>query len=545
MLLFSVGFRMPTITLCFIYQLTFLCHFIFLWLCGSSKLKVSVSRRSHETCTIRNECRNQGVVLWTGIIYTGGGIGKVLSEWIYNNGIAPANVDVTSINVNRFHKYQQNEEYRKQRAGEALGETYKVHYPDHQPKTCRNVKQSAIHDRLRTQANAYFRNVSGWESPAWYAPPGIDASVTQESFGRENWFPYWAMEHHACRNHVALFDMTFMSKFLVQGCDAGTFLNFLSTANVDDRCGTITYTQWLNENGYIEADLTVTKLDHDKFLVVATDTMHHHVYMHMMRRLNRTVHAFVTDVTTQYVQLNIQGPASRDLLQRMTTHDMTNANFPFRHVAEIDMGMARVLCMRITYVGELGYELFIPVEYAAYVYDRIIEHGRDVGLQHAGLRALSSLRMEKGYRDYGHDIDNTDTVLEAGLGFTCAFDKNNGGFVGMNHVLAQKSVRCTRGGLKKRMVNVLVNDPEPLMHHGEIIWRNGVRMSDIRSASYGHTVGGAVGLSMFDVPVSSELVIDKDFLLDGKWEVEISNRRYPCAVSFTPFYDGKGERIKV
>lgn len=322
-------------------------------------------------------------------ILTGGGIGKIVAQWI-RDGHAPSKVDVTGIHVNRFHRYQCHEEYRSKRVEEALGNTYKVHYPDHQPETCRGAKQSVLHDRLR-DANAYFRNVSGWESPAWFAPVGVLPVVEQESFGRENWFPFWRDEHLACRKDVALFDMTFMSKFLVQGVDAGSFLNRLSTANVDGPCGKITYTQWLNEKGFLEADLTVTKLDDDQFMVFATDTMHNQVHSHMMRRLNRNIHAFVTDVTGKYVQINLQGPKSRELLQSLTPHDMTD--FPFRRAADIEIGLARVLCTRITYVGELGYELFVPVEQAVQVYTSIMKKAKDYSLRHAGLRALGSLRM--------------------------------------------------------------------------------------------------------------------------------------------------------
>lgn len=322
-------------------------------------------------------------------ILTGGGIGKILADWIHK-GCAPNEVDVTGINIDRFHKYQNNLEYRTQRTGEALGNTYKLHYPDHMPKTCRGARQSPFHERLR-DANAYFRDVSGWEAPAWYAPSGVEPIVEKESFGRENWFPYWEKEHLACRESVALFDMSFMSKFLVQGKDAGQFLNRLSTALVDDECGKITYTQWLNEQGFMEADLTVTKLQDDEFLVVATDTMHNHVHSHMLKRLSTDDHAFVTDMTGRYAQINLQGTKSRDLLQSLTSFDLHT--FPFRQAAEIDIGLARLLCIRITYVGKLGYELFIPVEQALYVYDRIVAKGVEYGLRHAGLRALGSLRM--------------------------------------------------------------------------------------------------------------------------------------------------------
>ena len=265
-----------------------------------------------------------------------------------------------------------------------------VHYPDKQPKTCRNAKHSALHDRLVT-SNAYFREASGWESPAWYAPPGIQPEVRQESFERENWFPFWASEHKACREDVALFDMSFMTKIFVSGKDAGSFLNRLSTANVDDAVGRITYTQWLTEQGFLAADLTVVKLSDDEFMVVATDTVHNQVLHHMRSRLFRNQHVFLTDVTARYAQINLQGPKSRELLQIITPADV--GGLAFRDAADIEIGLARAICTRITYVGELGYELFVPVEQVRHVYDRIVEAGCDFNLRHAGLKALGSLRL--------------------------------------------------------------------------------------------------------------------------------------------------------
>jgi glycine/D-amino acid oxidase-like deaminating enzyme/sarcosine oxidase gamma subunit len=322
-------------------------------------------------------------------ILTGGGVGYLLAHWI-RGGHAPDNLDVTAINADRFDDIQSNPAYRRERVGEALGNTYKVHFPDHQLKSCRNIKQSPLHESLQ-KANAYFKCVSGWESPAWYAPAGTQPVVTQESFGRENWFPYWQAEHQACRERVALFDMSFMSKHLVQGKDAGAFLNRLSTAQVDGDCSMTTYTQWLNERGYMEADLTITKLQDDQFLVVATDTMHHHVYNHMIHRIRNDENVYITNVTGQYAQINLQGPRSRELLQSLTSHDMNE--FAFRQATEIDVGKGKALCIRITYVGELGYELFVPSELARRVYSDICAEGEAFGLQHAGLKALGSLRM--------------------------------------------------------------------------------------------------------------------------------------------------------
>jgi glycine cleavage system aminomethyltransferase T/glycine/D-amino acid oxidase-like deaminating enzyme len=468
-------------------------------------------------------------------ILTGGGIGKILAQWI-QQGCSPHDIDVTAIDASRFQRYQSNITYRNDRTGEALGNTYKVHYPDHQPTTCRNAKQSVLHERL-VKANAFFQETSGWESPSWYAPHGTNPKVETESFGRENWFLHWEAEHISCRNNVALFDMSFMSKFHVQGNDAGKFLNRLSTANVDGDWGMITYTQWLDEQGYMAADLTITKMAENHFMVVATDTMLNKVYSHMLDRLVHGEHVFVTDVTGRYAQLNLQGPRSRELLQGLTSVDLNN--FAFRRAEEIDIGLARVLCIRITYVGELGYELFVPVEQARHVYDCIVELGREFSLSHAGLKALGSLRMEKGYRDYGHDMDNTDRLLDCGLGFTCDFEKE-GGFIGQKHVLAQKDAAKERGGLLKRIVNVLVLDPAPLLHHGEILWKDGRRISDIRAASYGHTVGGAVGLSMLtrDIPVK------KDWLDGSDWEVEVGSRKHPCRLSIRPMYDPASVRVK-
>src|SRR5687768_12995655 len=285
-------------------------------------------------------------------ILTGGGLGRVLAHWIVTGR---PDVDVTGFNIDRLHSYQANPEYRSTRTVESLGAVYQCHYPTKSMQTARGAKKSAFHDRLVAQG-AYFRDVSGWEGADWYAPPGVEPTVERLSWGRQNWFPYWEAEHHAARNGVIAMDMSFMSKFVVQGRDAGPFLDHLSANSVDGDPGLITYTQWLNEGGTLEADLTVTKLDEDRFWVVASDTAHRHAETWMRRHLTDDTHAFVTDVTSGYAQINVQGPRSRELLQTLTTADMSNAAFPFRAAKTIDIGYARVLCVRITYLGELGYE---------------------------------------------------------------------------------------------------------------------------------------------------------------------------------------------
>jgi glycine cleavage system aminomethyltransferase T len=464
-------------------------------------------------------------------ILTAGGLGRVLAHWVLTGR---PDVDVTGFNIDRLHRYQANPEYRRTRTVESLGMVYQCHYPTRSMLTARGVKKSAVHDRL-AKHGAFFRDVSGWEGADWYTPAGEQPPIEELSWGRQKWFDYWRAEHEATREGVILMDMSFMAKFAVQGRDAGRVLNQISGNDVDGASGVITYTQWLNEAGTLEADLTVTKLDDEHFYVIASDTAHRHVETWMRRHIPDDAHAFVTDVTSAYAQLNVQGPRSRELMQAVTSVDMSNEGFPFRAARDIDLGFARVLCVRITYLGELGYELHVPTEHAAHVYDRLVAAGASLGLRHAGLKALASLRMEKGYRDYGHDIDNTDSVLEAGLGFALDL-KKPGGFIGRDAVLAKKA----GGPLTKRLVQILVKDPEPLLFHAEVVRRDGRAVGYVRAASYGFTLGGAVGLVMIDAGEP----IDQAYLDRGRWDVEIADKVYPAALSMKPFYDPTNARVK-
>ncbi len=464
-------------------------------------------------------------------ILTGGGLGRVMAHWITTGR---PDVDVTGMDIDRLHTYQANPEYRRTRTVESLGMVYQCHYPFRSMQTARGAKKSALHERLAARGAA-FRDVSGWEGVDWFAPEGMAPNPGELGWGRPSWFPHWKAEHEATRNGVIVMDMSFMSKFLVQGRDAGRLLNFISANDVDGPAGRITYTQWLNERGTLEADLTVTKLHDEKYLVVASDTAHRHAETWMRRHFPDDAHAFVTDVTSGFAQLNVQGPRSRELLQSLTTADLSNEAFPYRHAQELDIGFARALCVRITYLGELGYELYVPTEQATHVYDRLVEAGPRYGLRHAGLKALASLRMEKGYRDFGHDIDNTDSVLEAGLSFAVDL-KKPGGFLGKEAVLAKKA----QGPLTRRLVQVLVKDPEPLMFHAEPVRRNGKAVGYVRAASYGHTLGGAVGLVM----VEAGEPVDEAYLTKAAWEVDIAGKLYPAVASLKPLYDPEMKRIK-
>ena len=464
-------------------------------------------------------------------ILTGGGLGRVLAHWIVHGR---PDVDVTGFNIDRLHVYQATPEYRRTRTVESLGMVYQCHYPTRSMQTARGVKRSPLHERLAARG-AYFRDVSGWEGADWYAPPGVEPRVERLSWGRQSWFPYWEAEHHAAREGVILMDMSFMSKFLVQGRDAGRILDFLSANRVDGPSSHITYTPWLDEAGRLQADLTVTKLGDDRFWVVASDTAHRHVETWLRRHIPEGARAVVTDVTSGHAQINVQGPRSRELLQSLTGADLSNEAFPFRTAREIEVGYARVLCIRITYLGELGYELYVPAEQGTHVYDLLLRAGEAVGLRHAGLKALASLRMEKGYRDYGHDIDNTDPVLDAGLGFVVALDKP-GGFLGRDAVLAQKAA----GPPTRRLMQVLVTDPAPMMFHAEVVRRNATAVGYVRAASYGHTLGGAVGLVM----VEAGEPITQTYLDAGTWDVDIAGTRHPAVVSLKPLYDPEMKRIR-
>ena len=463
-------------------------------------------------------------------IITGGGYGRVIAHWILNG---KPDVDVTGFNIDRFSAYQCNPEYRRQRALESLGLVYACHYPDRQAKTARGARRSPFHERLVAH-RAHFRDVSGWECPGWYAPEGQSPDQGPLTFGRPEWFPHWEAEHHACRESVIAMDMSFMGKFRVQGRDAGQFLNYISANDVNGESGRITYTQWLNDDGMLEADNTVIKLDEEEFIVVTSDVAHRHTETWMKRHISDDQHVFITDVTSGFGQLNIQGPRSRELLQSLTSADLSNEAFPFRTAREIDLGLARVLCVRITYAGELGYELNIPSEQALHVFDLIMEAGPAYGLRLAGLKALASLRLEKGYRDYGHDIDNMDDPYTTGLGFAVRLDKP-AEFIGKAACRQQKD----RAPYQYRLVSILLKDPEPVLDHQEIVLRDGKPVGYVRAGSYGHTLGGGVGLAMVEgAPVNAA------YLKEGEWTVAIADRIYPAVVSFRPFYDPRMEKVR-
>ncbi len=459
-------------------------------------------------------------------LQSAGGIGKVISQWI-RLGHPPK--DLWEVDVRRNQPFQRNQKYLRERVSESLGLLYATHYPYRQYDTARGVRKSPLYDRLQA-TGACHGEVAGWERPNWYAPdPGL--ARYEYSYGRQNWFGHSAAEHHAVREQAGIFDQSSFAKFRLQGRDAARVLNPICANNVDVRPGRIVYTQWLNCRGGIEADLTVTRLAEDCFLIVTAAATEVRDFNWLQRHIPADAHCVLTNVTSALGVISIMGPKARALLQSLTPDDLSHEAFPFAHSREIELGYALVRASRITYVGELGWELYIPTEFVAGVYDTIVAAGAPFGLTHAGYHALDSLRIEKAYRHWGHDITDEDTPLEAGLGFAVKFDKP-GGFIGREALLKDKAA-----GPAKRLLQFRLLDPSPLLYHNEPIWRDNALVGHITSGAYGHTLGGAIGLGYVDSAKAPNPA-------EGGFRIEVAGERIPAEVSLIPMYDPESRRIR-
>jgi 4-methylaminobutanoate oxidase (formaldehyde-forming) len=455
---------------------------------------------------------------------SGGGAGRALADWIVD-GHPP--MDLSEVDIRRFYPFQGNRRYLHARTTEVLGLLYDMHWPFRQVETARGIRHSPLHDRLAA-AGACFGELAGWERANWFAPPGVEPRY-EYSYGRQNWFDHSASEHRAVREGVGIFDATAFGKILVTGPDAPALLDRLSTAAVAGDVDRIVYTQWLNERGGVEADLTVIRTAETEFLVItaAADLPRD---LHWLRRHARPdERVAIVDATSAYAMLAVMGPRSRELLAGLTDADLSNDTFGFGASREIDIGYVFARASRITYVGELGWELLVPTDMATHVFDTIVSAGQDVGLVHYGYHALNSLRIEKAYRHFGHDMTDEDTSLEAGLGFTHAWDKP-GGFIGRDALLGQRDA-----GLRRRLAVLVLDDPEPLLYHNEPIWRDGTLVGKTTSGWYGHTIGRAVGLGYLADPDGGQ--VTSEFVDGGTYEIEIANERYPARASLRSPYD--------
>lgn len=461
-------------------------------------------------------------------IQSSGGAGKVLAEWIVN-GYAP--MDLWDVDIRRNQPFQGNQRYLHDRTVETLGLLYDMHWPFRQFATARGVRKSALHDRLAARG-ACFGSVAGWERPNWYAPPGVEP-VYNYSYGRQNWFDHSAREHRAVRENVGLFDQSSFSKFLLQGRDSLQVLNRICGGQIDVAVGKVVYTQFLNQRGGIEADVTVNRLAPDRFLILDAAAMQNRTFPWLQRQILPDEFAIASDVTSALAMLGVMGPNSRALLSQLTDADLSNAAFPFATSQEIDVAYAKARATRMTYVGELGWELLVPTEFVQGVFDALLDAGKQYDLTLAGYHALNSLRQEKGYRHWGHDIGDEDTPVEAGLGFAVDFGKAD--FHGRERLLKQKT-----GGVKKRLVQFKLDDDQQLLYHNEPIWRDGVMVGHITSGMFGHTLGAAVGMGY----VSHSDGVTAEFVNRGSYEIEVATVRVPARASLQPFYDPKSERVR-
>ncbi|MEL0438280.1 GcvT family protein [Phycobacter sp. K97] len=464
-------------------------------------------------------------------ILNGAGTGKVLAHWIVD-GHPP--LDVTGINVNRFTRHESTPAFRRDRGPELLGKMFGQHYHNESYQTARDLKRSVLHDRLAANG-AYFTEGHGWEMPDWFAPTPEQAKIEKYSWFRQNWFDWHAEEHRAAREDVIIMDMSTMSKFQVEGPDALALMSRLSCNEVDVEPGRLVYTAWVNEKGGFEADLTVTRLARDRFMVVVGENSHGHTLMRMQRYIREGEVVVITDLTPAITQINIHGPKARLLMEKVTTADMSNEAFPFMTCQDIDVGYWVVRALRVTFVGELGWELQVPSYAAVQIYDLLKEVGAEFGLRDAGMQTLNSLRLEKAYRDFGLDVDNTDNPIEAGLGFAVKLDKP-GGFVGRDALAEIKA----RGVPKNRMLQFLLQDPEPLLYGNECIYLNDAEVGHLQVGGYGHSLGGAVGIGFaeLDEPLTATLVEN------GEWEIEVAAKRYKARASLKPLFDPGMKKIR-
>ena len=456
-----------------------------------------------------------------GIIY-GPGAGRALAEWIREG--APT-FDASEVDVRRFARTQSNPRYLHERTKEALGRLYAMHWPGLQAVTARDVRRSPLYDRLAS-AGACFGELAQWERANWFAPPGVEP-VDHYSFGRQNWFPYVAEEHMAAREAVALFDLTSFSKIEATGPDALRLLQHVCTNDVDVPVGKVVYTLFLNGRGGIENDGTVTRVDEDRFLVL-TPTATQHRTLEWLRTHGKGMSVTLVDVTSGSATLALMGPRSRELLSRLTPTDLSNDGFPFFTSKEIHVRHAPALAIRASFVGELGWELYVPSEFAVHVYDAIVEAGSDLGFRHAGYQALDSLRIEKGFVHVGHDVGPTDDPFTAGLAHVVKLEKE---FVGVEAARAAKEAVRPR-----RLVCLRLDEPEPILLHGESVIADGRIVGAVMSGAHAHTLGAAAGLAM----VESSVISDEESTV----QVDLAGSMVKAKLSPRAFYDPSGSRMR-
>ncbi len=459
-----------------------------------------------------------------------GGIGKVMAEWI-DLGHPP--MDVWESDCRRAMPFQGDETYLENRVAEALERSYAMHWPYYQYRSSRGIRKSPFHDRL-VGIGAVHGGVAGWERPNWYAPAGVKPEY-EYSYQRQNWFPYSAEEHKCVRENVGFYDLTSLAKFKVAGRDAETLLQRLSCADIAAPVGKVVYTQWLNDRGGIEADLTISKIGEDTFMVATPCGSHVKDWSWLLRSVEEEEDVRITDITDDFGVIALQGPNSRALFQTLTNVDLSAETFPFATGRWMQAAGVELWAQRISYVGELGWEIYIPAAGAMTFLDALLKAGEGFGMRPVGMHAVDALRLEKGFRHWGHDIVYEDNVVEAGLAFTARPDKAVS-FIGRDAFVAQKQAGVTG----RRLVGFLLKDPEPLLFHNEPILMNGEAVGYLTSGNYAHHLGAAIGLGY----VSAEQPVTKDFIAAGEFAIQINGRAVPAHASLLPFYDPTAARMR-
>jgi glycine cleavage system aminomethyltransferase T/glycine/D-amino acid oxidase-like deaminating enzyme len=464
-------------------------------------------------------------------IASAGGAGLALAQWIIDG--QPAS-DLTAVDIRRFARFNGNSRWLRDRVGEVLGLHYAIAWPNRELETARPFRRSPGY-QLLAEANACFGSKMGWERANFFAPPG-ERPVIEYSWGKQNWQPWSSAEQLATRQRVAVFDQTSFSKYLVVGEDAAPALQWLCTNDVAVPPGRTVYTGMLNDRGTYESDITATRLSATEFLLVASAATTERDADHIRRQLPPGSRASLVDVTSNYAVYGVMGPASRQLLSRLTRADLSETGFPFGTSALIDVGYSTVRATRITYVGELGWELYVPAEFAVGVYAELMAAGADLGVANAGYYAIESLRLEKAYRAFGRELTPDYNPVEAGLTFACKLASGIG-FLGREAVEKAKA-----DGPRRRLVSVVLQDPDVMMWGGELLLRDGEPAGLLTSAAWGETLGAAVGLAYLRDPAGAP--VTAEFARTGRYEVNVAGQLAGAAVGLRPPYDPAGTKIK-
>ena len=464
-------------------------------------------------------------------IASAGGAGRALAEWIVEG---EPSLDLSVVDIRRFAAFNGNNQWLHDRVGEVLGLHYAIPWPNRELASARPFRRSPAYHLLE-QANASFGSRMGWERANFFAPPGQSPAI-EYGWGKQNWQPWSSAEQRAARAGVALFDQTSFSKYLMTGADAEPVLQWLCTADVGVEPGRTVYTGMLNARGTYEADITVTRLSADEFLLVSSAASTERDIDHITRRIPAEARAALVDVTSAYAVYGVMGPRSRELLARVSRSDFRDEAFPFGSSREIDLGYATVRATRITYVGELGWELYVPAEFAVGVYEDLMAAGAGLGLANAGYYAIESMRLEKAYRAFGRELTPDYNPAEAGLMFACKL-RTDIAFLGRDAV-----EKARAEGPRRRLVSLVLADPDAMIWGGELVLRDGVAVGQVTSGAWGETVGGAVGLAYIRHPAGE--VVTPDVARAGAYQVNVGGQLYDAAVHLRPPFDPAGDRVK-